>query len=49
MALTLFICGDVEQNTGPKNTKSSYNFLLCHWNLHSLPAHDFSKLSLMEA
>ena len=48
MALTLFICCDVELNPGPKNTKSYY-FSLCHWNLNSLPAHDFSKLSLIEA
>ena len=49
MALTLFICGYVELNPGPKNTKSSYYFSLCHWNINSLPAHDFSKLSLIEA
>ena len=48
MALTLFIYGDVELNPGPKNTRS-YFFSLCHWNLNSLPAHDFSKLSLFEA
>ena len=48
MALTLFICGDVELNPGPKNTKSSYNFWLCHWNLNSFSALDFSKLSLIE-
>ena len=48
MALTLFIYGDVELNPGPKNTKSYY-FSLCHWNLNSLPAHNFSKLSLIEA
>ena len=48
MALTLFICGDVELNPEPKNTKS-YNFSLCHSNLNSLPAHDFSKLSLIKA
>ena len=48
MALTLFICGDMELNPGPKNTKSSYNVWLCHWNLNSLSAHDFSKLSLIE-
>ena len=47
MALTLFICGDVELNPGPKNTKSYY-FSLCHWNLNSLSVHDFSKLSLIE-
>ena len=44
MAITLFICGDMEINSGPKNTKSCY-FSLSHWNINSLPAHDFSKLS----
>ena len=48
MALTLFICGNVGLNPAPKNTKSYY-FSLFHWNLKSLPPHDFSKLSLMEA
>ena len=48
MALTLFIWGDVELNLGSKNTKSYY-FSLSHWNLNILPAHDFSKLSLIEA
>ena len=47
--LTLFVCGDVELNPGPKNTRTSYNFSRCNWNLNSLPAHDFSKLSLIEA
>ena len=32
----------------PKNTKSYY-FSPCHSNLNSLPAHDFSKLLLIEA
>ena len=45
MGLTLFICGDVELNWGPKNTKYYY-FLICQWNLNNLP--DFSKLSLIE-
>ena len=49
MALLLFICGDVELNPGPKNIKSYYYFSLYHWNLNSLPSHDFSKLSLIEA
>ena len=48
MALTLFICGDLELNPGLKNTKS-YHSSLCHWNLNSLPPHDFPKLSLIEA
>ena len=41
VALTFFICCDVELNPGPNNTKSYY-FSFCH-------AHDFSKLSLIEA
>ena len=49
MALTLFICSDLELNPGPKNTKPYYCFSLCHWNLGSLPAQDVSKLSLIEA
>ena len=32
----------------PKNDKSSYYFLLHHSNPNSLPAHDFSKLLLIE-
>ena len=38
MVLALFICVDVVLNPGPKNTKPSYNFSLCHWNLSSLLA-----------
>ena len=49
MASTLFIYRDLELNPLPKNTKFSYYFSLCRWNLNSLPAHDFSKLSLIEA
>ena len=45
MALTLFICGDVELNPGAKNTKI-YHFSLFDCNLNNLPAH---KLSLIEA
>ena len=33
----LILCGDVEQNPGPKNTKC---LSLFHWNLNSLAAHD---------
>ena len=47
-ALTLFICGAVKLNPKPRNTESYY-FSLCHWNLSCLPAHDYSKLSLIKA
>ena len=49
IALTLFICGEVELNPRSKNTKSYYYFALCHWNLNSLSAHDLSKLSSIKA
>ena len=39
MALTLFICGDVELKPEPKKTKSYY-FSFCDWNPNSLPAND---------
>ena len=38
--------GDVETNLGPK--KSSV-IKFCHWNLNGLAAHDFLKVSLIEA
>ena len=47
--IVLIICGDIELNPGPKKDESCDNFSLCHWNLNSIAAHDFSKLSLLEA
>ena len=36
--------GDIEINPGPK-----VPFLFCHWNLNSLSAHNFSKLTQLKA
>ena len=36
----LMLCGD---------TKSSQSFSICHWNLNSIVAHNFSKISLLKA
>ena len=47
--IVLIICGDIELNLGPKEDKSCDNFSLCHWNLNSIAAYDFSKLPLLEA
>ena len=44
--LLLILCGDVEVNPGPGHW-SSLSF--CHWNLNSISAHDFVKVSLLEA
>ena len=41
---------DVELNLGPKrNSCQSQSFSICHWNLNSLIAHSFAKVSLLAA
>ena len=42
----LILCGDIELNPGPKDAKY---LSLCHWNLNSIAAHDFAKVSAMKA
>ena len=50
----LFYClflrqhGDVEVNPGPKKKASVEHFSFCHWNVNSLAAHDYKKVSLLE-
>ena len=46
VVLLLLRSGNVETNPGPK--KSSV-IKFCHWNLNGLAAHDFLKVSLIEA
>ena len=38
-------CGDIETNPGPKYSSLTF----CHWNLNGLTAHDFIKISLLQA
>ena len=45
--ITLICAGDIELNPGPRKNNTSYNFSF--WNLNSIAAHNFSKLSLLEA
>ena len=40
-------CGDIESNPGPHQAINSLK--VCHWNLNGLTAHDFVKISLLEA
>ena len=40
--------GDIELNPGPKNLKTKL-FSVCHWNLNSLTAHNYSKLAQVKA
>ena len=42
--------GEVEVKSGPKrNSWQSQSFSICHWNLNSLIAHSFAKVSLLTA
>ena len=43
----LIFCGYVEQNSGLNKDKKYLS--LCHWNLISLAAHDFAKVSALKA
>ena len=40
---------DTELNPDQNKKNPNYKFSLCHWNLYSILAHDFSKLSLLDA
>ena len=40
--------GDIEAKPGPRGKYSQY-FSFCHWNLNSLPAHSYAKVSLLQS
>ena len=42
------VSGDIEKNPGPK-LNSSQKISICHWNLTSIAAHNFVKVSLLIA
>ena len=46
--LLVLLSGDVEINPGPKRTPKA-NLSICHWNLNSISAHNYVKLSLLRA
>ena len=46
--LLLHSHGDIELNPGPNKSKEN-NLSICHWNLNSITAHNFSKLSQLKA
>ena len=45
--LMIKISGDIELNPGPKQ-KQDQSLSICHWNLNSIPAHNFQKLALLQ-
>ena len=47
-SLFLMLSGDVEINPGPLSNCKEY-LSICHWNLNSISAHDYSKLFLLIA
>ena len=46
--LLLRFPGDIEINPGPNKWKEN-NLSICHWNLNSITAHNFLKLSQLKA
>ena len=47
--LILLQChGDIELNPGPRKSKGN-TVSVCHWNLNSITAHNFSKLTQLKA
>ena len=46
--LLLILCGDVETNPGPYN-ENKQTISVCHWNLNGIAAHNYTKLSMLEA
>ena len=44
----LYCHGDIELNSGPRKLKENI-FSICHWNLNSITAHNFSKLTQLKA
>ena len=44
----ILLSADVELNPGPKRA-STRNISICHWNLNSISAHNYTKLFLLKA
>ena len=44
----ILLSGDLETNSGPKSI-SRQSFSICHWNLNSISAHNYTKISLLTA
>ena len=44
----ILLSGDIETNPSPKPI-AGQNFSICHWNLNSISAHNFTKIFLLSA
>ena len=47
-ALLIRHSSDIEMNPGPK-PNPCHSFSICHWNINSLTAHNYLKVSLLRA
>ena len=47
-SILINLSGDIEKNSRPKPI-SCDKFSICHWNLNSISAHNFIKISLLRA
>ena len=47
-SIIIEMSGDIKMNPGPKPSSCNKCFI-CHWNLNSISAHNFMKLSLLRA
>ena len=47
-SITIKLSSDIEENPGLQSRPCS-SLSICHWNLNSIPAHNFIKLSLLRA
>ena len=47
-SLLILLSADVELNAGPKRASTS-NISICHWNLNSTSAHNYTKLFFLKA
>ena len=43
------LSGDIETNPGPAQKNQNKSFSICHWNLNSITAHGYAKVSLLKA
>ena len=44
----ILLCGDIEENPRPK-PKSTKIFSVCHWDVKSIPFHNFFKKAIFES
>ena len=44
----ILMSGDIHTNPGPTNFNNGF-FKFCHWNLNSIPAHNYIRISQLEA